>query len=561
MAKKEAEVHGIRIKETRADRTFNVLNLIFWMIVLFITLYPLWLVLIASVSDPDAVLAGEVLFWPKGFSLMGYEAVFQHSELWQSYLNSIIYTVLGSALSVIVSLAAAYALSRKFAGKAFVNFLITFTMFFSGGLIPIFLNVRDLGLYDTRLVMILMNTVSVWNLMVARTYIQSSIPNELYEAAVMDGADHFTYFFRCVLPLSGTIIAVLSVYYGVARWNDYFTGLVFIRNRAYLPLQTVLREILASLSISGSSDTFFAAYADNLGGLQESMRKAEVAKADCSLLALQLRSNGFEVHSGEIARIAPAATDILLLLAPRSELTGDEAQTLAAFLDNGGRMLVACGADTPLSRLTQLQAVCSLYGLGFQSGWVVENAAESDRYVDAPEYLSPVVAANYEITGRVLLPRASALITPALRPGVTVTPLLTTSDRAVLHPDASGNALDSQAGDVSGQFLLGAMAKKSSGTALSLLASSDMLRDSAAISGASVLDASDNLALLTDLVTDMADIDQTASLDAGVKRLPAQRVTFDSESSRQRITILALTLIPGVLLLTMAVVLLKRRRL
>ena len=165
------------------------------------------------------------------------------------------------------------------------NFLITFTMFFSGGLIPIFLNVRDLGLYDTRLVMILMNTVSVWNLMVARTYIQSSIPNELYEAAVMDGADHFTYFFRCVLPLSGTIIAVLSVYYGVARWNDYFTGLVFIRNRAYLPLQTVLREILASLSISGSSDTFFAAYADNLGGLQEAMRKAEVAKYCCIVVS------------------------------------------------------------------------------------------------------------------------------------------------------------------------------------------------------------------------------------------------------------------------------------
>ena len=160
-----------------------------------------------------------------------------------------------------------------------------------------------------------------------------------------------------------------------------------------------------------------------------------------------------------------------------------------------------------------------------------------------------------------LLPRASALITPALRPGVTVTTLLTTSDRAVLHPDASGNALDSQAGDVSGQFLLGAMAKKSSCTALCLLASSDMLRDSASISGASVLDASDNLALLTDLVTDMADIDQTASLDAGVKRLPAQRITFDSESSRQRVTILALTVIPGVLLLTMAVVLLKRRRL
>ena len=215
----------------------------------------------------------------------------------------------------------------------------------------------------------------------------------------------------------------------------------------------------------------------------------------------------------------------------------------------------------PLSRLTQLQAVCSLYGLGFQSGWVVESTAESNRYVDAPEYLSP------RCRGGLRDYRAGAAAARVCPDYACASsrrdraPLLTTSDRAVLHPDASGNALDSQTGDVSGQFLLGAMAKKGSGTALCLLASSDMLRDSAAISGASVLDASDNLALLTDLVTDMADIDQTASLDAGVKRLPAQRITFDSESSRQRVTILALTLIPGVLLLTMAVVLLKRRRL
>ena len=158
-------------------------------------------------------------------------------------------------------------------------------MFFSGGLIPIFLNVRDLGLYNTRTVMILINLVSVWNLMVARTYIQTTIPNELYEAAVMDGAGHFTYFFKCVLPLSGTIIAVLSVYYGVARWNDYFTGLVFIRDRFKLPLQTVLREILASLSSTGSSDSFFEAYADNLGGLQEALRKAEVAKYCCIVVS------------------------------------------------------------------------------------------------------------------------------------------------------------------------------------------------------------------------------------------------------------------------------------
>ena len=279
------EIRGIKVRETKADQVFNVLNLVFWILILLITLYPLYLIIIASVSDPDAVLAGKVLFWPVDFSLMGYEAVFQYGELWRSYANSIFYTLVGSALSVLVTLAAAYGLSRRFAGKRLVNLMIVFTMFFSGGLIPIFLNVRDLGLYNTRAVMILINMVSVWNLMVARTYVQTSIPNELYEAAVVDGANHFTYFFRCVLPLSGTIIAVLSVYYGVARWNDYFTGLVFLRNRALLPLQTVLREILASLSTTGSSDTFFAAYADNLGGLQEALRKAEVATYCCIIIS------------------------------------------------------------------------------------------------------------------------------------------------------------------------------------------------------------------------------------------------------------------------------------
>ena len=276
---------GTRIRETGKDRVFNIINLIFWIIVLFIVLYPLWLILIASVSDPEAVLQARVLLWPVDFSLMGYDAVFQYKELWGSYLNSVFYTLVGSALSVVVSLAAAYALSRRFAGKKLVNLAITFTMFFSGGLIPIFLNVRDLGLYNTRAVMILMNLVSVWNLMVARTYIQTTIPNELYEAAVMDGANHFTYFFRCVLPLSGTIVAVLSVYYGVARWNDYFTGLVMLRDRGLYPLQLVLREILASLTSTGSSDAFFAAYADNLGGLQEALRKAEVAKYCCIVVS------------------------------------------------------------------------------------------------------------------------------------------------------------------------------------------------------------------------------------------------------------------------------------
>ena len=274
-----------RIRRTKGDWLFDILNFLFWLVVLAAILYPLWLILIASVSDPDAVIAGEVLWRPKNFSLMGYEAVFQHKELWNSYLNAIYYTVAGSAVSVFVTMMAAYELTRNFIGKKFFNFIFVFTMFFTGGLIPTFLTMRNLGLYNSRFLMIAVNCVSVWNLMVARTYIKSAIPNELYEAAVMDGSNHFAYFFRVVLPLSGTIIAVLSVYYGVARWNDYFTALVYIKDRAKLPLQTVLREILATLQTSTATDSFFSAYANDVKGMTDAIRKAQVAKYCCIVVA------------------------------------------------------------------------------------------------------------------------------------------------------------------------------------------------------------------------------------------------------------------------------------
>lgn len=264
--------------KTRGDRLFDGINLFFWILVLALTLYPLWVIIIASVSDPDSIMAGRVLIWPENFSLIGYQAVFKHRELWNSYLNALIYTLLGTMLSVAVTMTAAYGLSRRFIGKKLINFLFIFTMFFSGGLIPIFLNVRDLGLYNTRTILILINGVSVWNLMVARTYLQSTLPSELYDAAVIDGANHFSYFFRIVLPLSGTIIAVLTVYYGVAKWNDYFSALVFIRDRFKLPLQTVLREIIATLTTSTSSESFFSAYADDVKGMTDAMRQAAVAK-------------------------------------------------------------------------------------------------------------------------------------------------------------------------------------------------------------------------------------------------------------------------------------------
>lgn len=265
-------------KMSKSNRAFQIVNVIFWIVIMFVIFYPLYLVIIASVSDPDAIIRGEVIWHPVGFSLIGYKAVFKYKEMIRSYGNSILYTAASIALSIVVTLSAAYVLSRpKFKGKAIFNLFFIFTMFFSGGLIPTFLVMRDLGLYNTPWIMILMGGVSVWNLMVARTFIQTSIPNELYEASMLDGATHFDYFLKVVLPLSKTIIAVLAVYYGVAKWNDYFTGLVYLRDRNLYPLQTVLREILATLQVDKSGD-YMMSMSDNAASMAEATRVAQVAK-------------------------------------------------------------------------------------------------------------------------------------------------------------------------------------------------------------------------------------------------------------------------------------------
>ena len=236
------------MNEVWQDRLYNDVVLFFVIVTLIIMLYPLYLVFISSISDPGLVALGEVTLYPKGITFTGYEALLSYGALWRSYLNSIIYTITGTAISIAVTMGAAFALTRKFPGRALVSFLFVFTMFFNGGLIPTFLTMRNIGLYNSPWICILMGCVSVWNLMVARTYIKSTIPETLYEASVLDGASHWQYFLKVVLPLSGTIIAVLSVYYGVAKWNDFWTGLVYIAKEQYLPLQTVLRRLLASLT-------------------------------------------------------------------------------------------------------------------------------------------------------------------------------------------------------------------------------------------------------------------------------------------------------------------------
>ena len=261
------------------DKIFYVCNYVFWVIILLATLYPLYFVLIASVSNAFAVVQGEVTIWPVGFTLSGYESLIKFTQLWRSYLNSIVYTVLGTFMGVTLTLMAAYATTHNFLGKAVFNFIVIFTMFFSGGLIATWLVVKDvLHLYDNPLILIL-TWPTVWKLMLTRVFIKTTIPNELYEAATLDGASHFYYFSKVVMPLCGTIIAVLCVYIGVDKWNDYFSGLIYIRSQEWLPLQTVLRTILASLQVQ-NADLINANVnkMDRFEDYTAALRRAELAK-------------------------------------------------------------------------------------------------------------------------------------------------------------------------------------------------------------------------------------------------------------------------------------------
>lgn len=264
-----------RLPELRQDKILHAIAVVIWAIILLITLYPLYLTVIASFSDPDMVYKGEVTIWIKGFSTRGYDTIFKYKEMWNAYLNTAVYTILGTLLSVSVTMMAAYALSKQFPLKGLINFLFVLVMFFSGGLIPTFVTINNLGLYNTRAMMIINGCITTWNLMIARTYIKTSIPEEMYEAAEMEGASHFTYFIRILVPLSSTIIAVLTIYYAVGKWNDYYTGLIYLKDRNKLPLQTLLREILTTLQVSTND---FEQYMSDVAGYENALKVAQIAK-------------------------------------------------------------------------------------------------------------------------------------------------------------------------------------------------------------------------------------------------------------------------------------------
>lgn len=247
------------IKRSKEDLIFDIITYIISGILLIIAIYPMYFVVIASFSDPTAVSLGKVNFLPKGFSTKGYKTLFEYKEIWTGYKNTIIYSVLGTITSLSVNIPAGYALSRKdLYGKKYIRFLYIIPMFFGGGMVPTYLAIKSYGMIDTVWAMILPGVACIFYIIVARSFFETSMPEELWEAAQVDGIGNIGYFFRIVIPLSKAIIAVIALWTAVGQWNSYFNALIYLKSPDLKPLQVVLRSILidsqtASTMMTGTS--------------------------------------------------------------------------------------------------------------------------------------------------------------------------------------------------------------------------------------------------------------------------------------------------------------------
>lgn len=251
-----------KLKESRGDRAFTIFNYIILAIVAIIVLYPLLFVLSASLSNPQYVISGDMWLWPREFTVEAYKKVFQNPDIINGFINTLKYTFFGTVLNIVMTICAAYPLSRRdLKGKGFIMAFMVFTMFFSGGLIPTYLLIRDLGMINTFWVMIIPNAVAVWNIIIMRTFFQS-IPHELEESAMIDGAGNFRILWSIVLPLSFPVMAVMVLFYAVGHWNSYFQALIYLQDQSKFPLQLILRQILiqgqADDMIQATSESFLA---------------------------------------------------------------------------------------------------------------------------------------------------------------------------------------------------------------------------------------------------------------------------------------------------------------
>jgi len=241
-------------KKVRLSTSDKIYYTIVYSIILVLTilvLYPLIFVISSSFSSGQAVTNGRVVLWPVEFSIESYKKVYEYRVIWTGYRNTIFYTTVGTLWNVSMTACAAFALSRpKLPGRGWLMFMFAFTMLFNGGLIPNFLLIRDLGLYNTPWVLIIPGAISVYNMIITRTFFQNSIPAELGEAAVVDGCSDFRYFFAILLPLSKAVLAVITLYYAVGHWNSYFSAMIYLNTRSLWPLQLFLREILINNQFS-----------------------------------------------------------------------------------------------------------------------------------------------------------------------------------------------------------------------------------------------------------------------------------------------------------------------
>lgn len=233
------------IKKTRSDRVFDTFNILLMLVLIVIMLYPLYFVVIASLSEPKYVAQGMVTIWPKGFTWDSYRYVFQNDNIWTGYRNTICYTVLGTLRQLLTVVPAAYAMSkRNLPGRRFIALLMTIPMYFSGGLIPEYLLVKNLNLVNSFWTLIVLGGVGITRLIITRNYFETAIPGEVYESARIDGASDFQCFMRIALPLSKPILAVITLYFAVDRWNAFFAAMIYLSDSDLFPLQLILRNIL-----------------------------------------------------------------------------------------------------------------------------------------------------------------------------------------------------------------------------------------------------------------------------------------------------------------------------
>jgi ABC-type glycerol-3-phosphate transport system permease component len=241
------------IRDSKSDRLYNILSYLFLTLFFLAVLYPIIFVLSASFSSPDAVMAGRVRLLPVEPSLAGYKAVFEYKPIWIGYINSIFYTVAGTFINVFLTILIAYPLSRKDCfGRNFIMLFIAFTMIFHGGLIPTYLVVSKLQMVNTIWAVLIPNAISVFNVIITRTYFQSTISDEILEAAQLDGCSDLKFLWHIVLPLSKSILAVITLLYAVHHWNSFFEALIYLRDKSKFPLQMFLRDILILNSVDTS---------------------------------------------------------------------------------------------------------------------------------------------------------------------------------------------------------------------------------------------------------------------------------------------------------------------